>query len=83
MAKYEIDMKVLPGLGAGGHIDRELGQCKPGEVIEATAAQARVRPWLKPVEEKKSGSSGGSKKKKQSSKPKAAAEESKAANAKE
>lgn len=82
MAKYEIDMKVLPGLGAGGHIDRELGQCKPGEVIEATAAQARVRSWLKPVEEKKkSGSSGGSKKK--SSKQKAAAEESEAANAKE
>ncbi len=67
MAKYEIDMKVLPGLGAGGHIDRELGQCKPGEVIECTQEQAAARNWLKPVEAKKKSAS-----KKKSSKPTAA-----------
>ena len=76
MAKFEIDMKVLPGLGASGHIDRELGQCKPGEVIECTKEQAAARSWLKPVETKKPGS------KKKSGKSQAA-KGSEAANAKE
>ncbi len=74
MAKYEIDLTVLPGLGAQGHVDRELGRCKPGEEIEATAAQAKARPWLKAVKPE------GSTKKSTSTK---AAKESKAANAKE
>lgn len=74
MAKYEIDLTVLPGLGGGGHVDRELGRCRPGEIIEATAAQAKARPWLKPVKPE-----GSTKKKSTSTK----AAKDKAANAKE
>jgi len=65
MGRYVIDDKVLPGLGAGGHIDRELGQCKPGEIIEATKEQAEARSWLKRAPAKKST-------KEKSTKPKAA-----------
>lgn len=84
MAKYEIDLTVLPGLGASGHIDRELGRCRPGEVIEATSSQAKARSWLKPLE----GSSEKSPTKKKKSTKKStstnkAANDSEAAEAKE
>ena len=76
MGRYVIDSKVLPGLGAGGHIDKELGRCRPGEVIEATKEQADARSWLKRAPAKESTS------KKKSTKTTKAAEDE-AANAKE
>ena len=43
MAKYKVAKNAC---GGSGMVDPELGRVFPGEEVEATAAQAKARPWL-------------------------------------